>query len=61
VPFPEKFDGDRRKFRGFINQLELVFMLNPSKYSIEATKVAVIGTLLTGKVLARFTPFLENM
>jgi hypothetical protein len=61
VPFPEKFDGDRRKFRGFINQLELVFMLNPSKYSIEATKVAVIRTLLTGQALAWFTPFLENM
>lgn len=61
VPFPEKFDGDRRKYRGFINQLELVFMLNPSKYSSEATKVAVIGTLLTGKALAWFTPFLEHM
>jgi hypothetical protein len=61
VPLPEKLDGDRRKFRGFINQLELVFLLNASRYQSDATKVVVIGTLLTGKALAWFTPYSENM
>jgi hypothetical protein len=60
VPLPEKFDGDRRKFRGFINQMELVFLINPSRYQTPASKVGVIGTLLKDKALAWFTPFLEN-
>jgi hypothetical protein len=60
VPLPEKFDGDRRHFRGFINQIELVFMINPSRYQSSASKVGVIGTLLKDKALAWFSPYLEN-
>lgn len=28
VPLPEKFDENRKNFRGFLNQIELVFMIN---------------------------------
>jgi hypothetical protein len=60
VPYPEKFNGDRRKFRPFINQLELVFRLNSSRFATDASKVATIGTLLCDKALAWFTPYLEH-
>ncbi|KAH9271902.1 hypothetical protein BASA83_006006 [Batrachochytrium salamandrivorans] len=32
---PDKFDGTRRNFRGFINQLELVFQLQASRYDTD--------------------------
>ncbi|KAH9263093.1 hypothetical protein BASA83_013593 [Batrachochytrium salamandrivorans] len=32
---PEKFDGSRRHFRGFINQLELVFQLQDQRYDTD--------------------------
>lgn len=60
VPLPEKFGGERKKLRGFLNQLELVFMLNPTRYPNDATKIGVIGTLLTDKALAWFSPYLEH-
>ncbi|KAH9244757.1 hypothetical protein BASA81_017815 [Batrachochytrium salamandrivorans] len=49
---PDKFDGTRRHFRGFINQLELVF----PAYRISGTiptgkKIANLWTLLTDKAL----------
>lgn len=60
VPLPEKFDGFPQKYRSFINQVELVFLINPDRYRSGATKVATIGTLLTGAALAWFTPYLER-
>jgi hypothetical protein len=33
---PDKFDGNRSKFRGFINQITLVFYLNPARYANDA-------------------------
>ena len=60
VPLPEKFDGTRSEYRGFISQMELVFMLNPSRFPNDAAKVGTIGTLLTGKVRQWFTPFIER-
>ena len=33
VPLPEKSDGSRQKFRGFLNQLTLLFTLNPTRYA----------------------------
>ncbi|KAH9264132.1 hypothetical protein BASA83_012385 [Batrachochytrium salamandrivorans] len=44
---PDKFDGTRRHFRGFINQLELVFQLQDKRYDTDRKKIATLGTLLT--------------
>ena len=52
---PDKFDGNRSKFRGFLNQISLVFTLNPARYANDAAKVATVGTLL----LAWFNPLIE--
>ena len=60
VSLPEKFSGERSEFRTFINQLELVFMLNPSRYQGDAAKIATTGTLLQGVAASWFNPFLEN-
>jgi hypothetical protein len=60
IALPDKFDGDRRKLRGFMNQIELLFALNPSRYPNDSTKVAFIGSLLSGKALAWFNPLFEN-
>src|SRR5689334_21490532 len=60
IDLPEKFDGDKRKLRGFINQLQLAFTLNPNKYPTDAIKVAFVGSLLTGRALSWFNPMFEN-
>ncbi|KAH6562509.1 hypothetical protein BASA62_009115 [Batrachochytrium salamandrivorans] len=57
---PDKFDGTRRNFRGFINQLELVFQLQASRYDTDRKKIAMLGTLLTGNALAWYNPYLEK-
>ncbi len=56
----DKFNGTRSQFRGFMNQISLVFQLNPTRYESDATKVATVGTLLYGDALAWFNPLLDN-
>ena len=33
VSLPEKFDGSRSRLRGFLNQIRLIFLLQPRRYS----------------------------
>ncbi|KAH9271286.1 hypothetical protein BASA83_006613 [Batrachochytrium salamandrivorans] len=56
---PNKFDGSRRNFRGFINQLELVFQLQDQRYDMTERK-CYLGTLLTDKALSWFNPYIEQ-
>ena len=60
VSLPERFSGDRNALRGFLNQLELVFTLQATRYPSDSVKIATVGTLLTGKALAWFSPIIEN-
>ena len=60
VSLPDKFDGNRKKFRGFLNQVELLFMLNPNCYLSDPSRVGLIGTLLTDRALTWFSPILER-
>jgi len=60
VSLPEKFDGDRTKLRDFINQVRLVFCLQPHRYATEETQVGLIGSLLTGTTLSWFSSLLEK-
>ncbi|KAH6596498.1 hypothetical protein BASA50_005078 [Batrachochytrium salamandrivorans] len=57
---PNKFDGSRRHFRGFINQLELVFQLQDKRYDTDRKKIATLGTLLTDKALSWYNPYIER-
>ncbi len=56
----EKFDRDRTKLRDFVNQVRLVFRLQPHRYAIEETQVGLIGSLLTGTALSWFSSLLEK-
>jgi hypothetical protein len=60
VSLPEKFDGDRTKLRDFVNQIRLVFRLQPQRYATEETRVGLIGTLLSGTALSWFSSLLEK-
>ena len=60
VSLPDKYSGIRGQFRGFINQLELVFQLQPLRYSSDGSRIATLGTLLTDKALSWYVPFLEK-
>ena len=60
VALPDKFDGNRAKYRGFMNQLHLIFRLQPDRYPNGLTQVGLLGTLLTGSALSWFAPLLEQ-
>lgn len=42
VSLPENFSGDPEKFRGFLNQCCLLFMLCPHTFPTDQTKVGLI-------------------
>jgi hypothetical protein len=60
ISLPDKFDGDRTKLRDFVNQVRLVFRLQPHRYATEETQVGLIRSLLTGTALSWFSSLLEK-
>lgn len=60
VSLPDKFDGTRSKFRGFVNQIRLITVLQPERYPTEESRVGLVGTLLTGQALSWFAPLFEK-
>ena len=60
IILPEKFDGTRSKFRGFVNQVRLITILQPQQYSTNATCVGLVGTLLTRQALSWFAPLFQK-
>jgi hypothetical protein len=60
INLPEKFDGTRLKFRGFVSQVRLIMQLHPRCYFDDTTRVGFVGTLLTGIAAAWFAPILET-
>ena len=59
ITLPDKFDGSRATYRGFVNQLKLVFLMAPNRYATDAVKIATVGSLLKGDALAWYNPFIE--
>ena len=47
VPTPERFAGDRRKYRAFKNACTLYFVLQPRTFCSEAVKVGFVISLLS--------------
>jgi hypothetical protein len=60
VSLPAKFDGSRSSCRDFINQVRLIFRLQPQRYPDDYTKTCFIGTLLSGSAAAWFSPLFEQ-
>jgi hypothetical protein len=60
LSLPEKFNGNRSKFRGFANQVRLFIFMQPLHYLTPALQVGLIGTLLSGMALNWFSPILEK-
>ena len=60
IGLPIEFDGARSQFRGFLNQVRLVIQMHPSRYPTDASRVGLVGTLLSGTTLAWFAPLLEK-
>ena len=60
VSLPEKFDGTRSRFRGFINQIRLIIRLQPQRYADDFRQVGLVGTLLSGPAQAWFAPLVET-
>ena len=60
VSLPDKFDGSRLKFWGFVNQVRLIIRMQPGMYHNDELQVGLFGSLLSGHALAWFTPLLEN-
>ena len=60
VPMPERFTGDRSKFQNFRNTCQLYFALQPRTFSLEATKVGFVVSLLQGEPLTWAHRLLEE-
>ena len=60
ISLPDKFDGSRLKFRGFVKQGRLVIHMQPGMYHNSEMQVGLLGSLLTGPALSWFSPLLEN-
>jgi hypothetical protein len=48
------------KFRGFVNQVRLITILQPKRYPTEQSRVGLVGTLLTEQTLSWFAPLFER-
>ncbi len=51
LAFPEKFDGDPTRCRGFLLQCSLFVNQQPALYPTESGRIAFVCSLLTGKAL----------
>lgn len=60
VSLPKKFDGTQSNFRGIINQVQLITMLQPKRHPTKESKVGLVGTLLIGLALSWFAPLFEQ-
>uniref|UniRef100_A0A8C2FDM1 Uncharacterized protein n=1 Tax=Cyprinus carpio TaxID=7962 RepID=A0A8C2FDM1_CYPCA len=55
LAYPEKFDGDSTKCKGFLLQCSLFVEQQPTLYTTDAGKIAFVCSLLTGRALEWIT------
>ncbi|KAH9274707.1 hypothetical protein BASA83_002904 [Batrachochytrium salamandrivorans] len=51
---PDKLNGESKNHRTFVNQLNLLFMVNPLMYHSDSIKIATAASLLTGTAATWF-------
>lgn len=59
LALPDTFDGDRKKSRAFLIQIEVIFESQPLRYSSERSKVLFAVNLLRGAAFNWIIPYLE--
>ena len=52
VSLPEKFDGTRSHFRGFINQIRLIIRLQPQRYAHGLRNISIIWWSFTSMIFS---------
>ena len=60
ISVPTKFDGTRSQFRGFLNQVRLIIQMHRTNYPTDASRVGLVGSLLSGSAISWFAPLLEK-
>lgn len=60
VKDPDTFDGSAEKYKSFITQLELCIRLQQQHFKYESTKVQYAASLLRGRALVWFEPYLSD-
>ncbi len=60
LPTPEVYAGDANLCRAFLTKCSLFFSLQPQTFTMEASKVALVLTLLSGKAALWGTAVWEN-
>ncbi len=60
LPTPEVYAGDPNLCRAFLTKCSLFFSLQPQTFATEASKVALVLTLLSGKAALWGTAVWEN-
>uniref|UniRef100_A0A674IG18 DUF4939 domain-containing protein n=1 Tax=Terrapene triunguis TaxID=2587831 RepID=A0A674IG18_9SAUR len=60
VPLHEHFDGNCLKFKGFLDQCHLLFLLCPQMHPTDEARVGLVISLLARKVLDWVSPLLEQ-
>ena len=48
ISLPNKFNGTRKHYRGFINQIKLIIRLQPQIYVGDFRQVGLVETFLSG-------------
>jgi Ty3 transposon capsid-like protein len=48
LPLPERFNGNRKLYRTFSQQVKTILVLNASRFPTDESKILFIGSLLTG-------------
>jgi hypothetical protein len=60
ISLPTKIDGTRSQFRGFLNQVRIIIQMHLARYPTDASRVGLVGSLLSGTALSWFAPLLEK-
>ncbi|OMH79863.1 Retrotransposon-derived protein PEG10, partial [Zancudomyces culisetae] len=60
IALPERYDGNRSLFRGFVNQCRLLFFTNADQYPTDVSKVGLVMSLLSGNALRWASPYIEK-
>jgi hypothetical protein len=60
IAMPERFDGTKTEYRGFVNQVRQIISLHPNRYPTGRAQVGLIGSLLTKTASAWFAPLVEQ-